>query len=161
MSVQEQIEQLRAKVKRVNDFLDEIPEQYLTGGVPIYRHQLEQELAKLAALEAQAAAEADLWALAKKALQDLGKRNHVSDGARAILFYAEHLETENTRLESELAKTASTRDMAFNMLNDKNVQNAQLDGKINELEAELARRPVVLYAGNRAYTYETDTGQKS
>lgn len=53
MSTQEQIEQLRAKVKRVNDFLNEIPEQYLTGGVPIYRHQLEQELAKLAKEEAE------------------------------------------------------------------------------------------------------------
>lgn len=130
MTVQEQIEQLRAKVKRVNDFLDEIPEQYLTGGVPIYRHQLEQELARLAALEAQAAAEkADPHAYAKNIVKRW-ENNEIDseymDRAETVARYVRHLEAENKRLE-----------------------------------AELARRPVVLYAGNRAYTYETYTGQQS
>ena len=134
MSVQEQIKQVKLQIDAIKADQDKLQAT---------RWELRQQLA---ALEAQAAAEADPWRETRRQIDRWEKwatAINVSSINGDVARYVRHLEAETNRLESELAKTASVRDMAFNMLNEKNVQNAQLDGKINELEAELARRPVV------------------
>lgn len=84
---------------------------------------------QLADLEAQAAAEAEnteKWQSAKRLAKAIWMIFGSQDGHQGeIARYLRHLESENTRLEAELAK-----------------------------------RPVVLYAGNRAYTYETCKGEQ-
>ena len=144
MSTQKQIEKLRADIATIQQCLSVYKDWQFSYSESEFRQALEEMQAKLAALEAQAAAEAGLWKVAKETVSDWEQAiPHISNRVSHLIRYVRHLEAETQRLEAKLAKTASTCDMAWNMLNDKNVQNAKLDGKINELEAELARRPVV------------------
>jgi len=126
MTTQKQIEQLRADIKTCEEAI-KIATAMNSGKMVAYLDAIKIKKAKLAALEAQAAAEADLWKIAKATVSDWEQViHHVSNEVSHLIRYVRHLEAETKRLETELAK-----------------------------------RPVVLYAGNRAYTYETCTGQKS
>ena len=94
--------------------------------------------AKLAKLEAEAAAKADPWENAKWQAKNLG-----NDGKPDIYNYANRLEQRVAELEKQLAsekQRAADFDLASHCLSS-DLKKAQT--RIAELEAELARRPVV------------------
>ena len=158
MTTQEHINLLRAEIEKLKAVE---PLMISNEGYIVIDDAIKQRKRKLADLEDQAAAEADPWAEADKRLARW-KEYPACYGPYfvEVADYVEHLETENKRLEAELAnakKTANVQCDIRYMLQD---EAETLKTENAELKAELAKRPVVLYAGNRAYTYEPYTGEK-
>jgi hypothetical protein len=148
--MQEHINLLRAEIEKLKAVE---PLMISNEGYIVIDDAIKQRKRKLAALEAQAAAEkADPFQRAKEILDEFSMWPATRKMAKTVLDYVDQLKAENKRLEAELAKRpvvyvlrcARTGEMVISLLNQEQVDRRKRT-----------------YGDDDPYTYEPYTGQQS